>query len=73
MKNIIVIINRIDKTSNSFFEYPQAAETLGIHVNTLRYRLKSGYYHDNNYIVILSTLHPHRSGSKTPSGGFKKH
>ena len=55
---IYVIINRKEKSSVSYRDRTQAASLLGIHANTLQYRLKDGYYNDDEYIVILSELLP---------------
>ena len=68
--SIYTIIYRKEYQAEAYADLSKAAASLHIHVNTLRYRLKTGYYCDDNHIIIITTYYPSIRGNK-PGYVFK--
>jgi len=63
-RTIYTILHKETKEITAYSDLTQTASILGIHVNTLRYKLKQGPYEDNIHLAMISSLYLSNRGKK---------
>jgi hypothetical protein len=61
-ENIYIVVNKKESTCFSTTDRTTIASKIGVHDNTLKYRLRNGYFENKDLIIAKSVLYRTKRG-----------